>query len=263
MTGSFFETWQQARDQKNSLLCVGIDPAEAGQRQQSTLAAGQDKRAWCLKIIEQTGPFASAIKINRNYVKDLSRQDLRYLNDAIHAQGAVSIDDSKIADIGSTNHAALFHAKEEGFDAVTFAPFPGNIAETAAYGQELGIGVIMLVLMSNPEFAWIKSASIAGEAFYKKLASAVSEHHIDGLVVGAPSANNHITSDDLTAIKQRIGTRSVVLVPGVGAQGGDAAPILAAFGQQSLINATRSICFAADPAAEAKRIRDELRNLSR
>ncbi len=254
----FLEAWQQTRDKKASLLCVGIDPAEADQRNSGTLDPQQDKRAWCLEMIEKTAPFASAIKINRNYVKDLSRSDLLYLNDAIHEHGAVSIDDSKIADIGSTNHAALYHAKKEGFDAVTYAPFPGNIEETATYGRELEIGIIMLVLMSNPEFTLLKQSSVHGVPFCQYLAEQIKTHQIDGMVVGAPSPSNHIQAEDLQAIRKRAGATAMVLVPGVGAQGGHADLIMQTFGRQSLINATRSICLAPDPGHAAMQMRDEI-----
>lgn len=255
---NFFTRFQNLAQDKNSLLCVGIDPAESGQRATACLPAGADKLQWCLELVRQTGPYASAIKINRNYVKDFSRSEMQRLTGAIRDENCLSIDDSKIADIGSTNHAALYHAKQEGYDAVTYAPFPGNIAETAAYARELDIGLIMLVLMSNPEFQLMKEARFGESYGFEYLARQIVQHQIEGLVLGAPSPKNHISAEEVARVAQLSGPHTMALVPGIGAQGGEFQSILKQFGRRALFNATRSICFANDPGAAAKNLRDQI-----
>ena len=99
------ENWQEAVQKKNSLLCVGIDPAETGQRPRGTLPEGTNKLDFCLELVDRVAPYAAGIKPNRQYLKDFSRQEMQTLNERIHAHGMISIDDSKLADIGDTNDA--------------------------------------------------------------------------------------------------------------------------------------------------------------
>ena len=51
---------------------------------------------------------------------------MKEINDYAHSLGMLTIDDSKIADIGDTNDSAVYHAAKESFDFITYAPF-GNI----------------------------------------------------------------------------------------------------------------------------------------
>ncbi|WP_141731939.1 orotidine 5'-phosphate decarboxylase / HUMPS family protein [Oligoflexus tunisiensis] len=253
----FRQKWLAAVQRKNSLLCVGIDPAEAAQRHGKQMPDGVNKTDWTLSIIDAVAPYTAAIKLNRNYFKDISRDAMRSLNDRIHAQGMVSIDDSKLADIGDTNDAGIYHAKQEGFDAITYAPFPGNTLQAGAQAKAHGLGLIPLVLMSNPEYQLMKSALIQGEPLYRFLAKQAAEAQAAGIVIGAPSSGNHITIEEISEVA-RILPEALVLVPGIGAQGGDIAPILRIFGQRTIANVGRAIIYAQDPAQEAKTYRDML-----
>ncbi|SME96265.1 orotidine 5'-phosphate decarboxylase [Pseudobacteriovorax antillogorgiicola] len=248
---TFIQKWLDAVDRKGSILCVNIDPAEPQQRANGVLPAGMSKLDWSLKLVEAVSPYAAAIKPNRQYFKDFSRDEMVQLNQAIHKHGMVSIDDSKIADIGDTNDAALYHAAQEGFDAVTYAPFPGNIAATCEAAKKHGMGLIPLVLMSNPEYAVMKNIPIAGQAFYEYLARESAAHDADGVVVGAPSAKNHLSLEELQRVKELIGPRTV-LVPGIGAQGGDLEPIVNTFGDYAIVSVGRAIAYNDDPAATAR-----------
>ena len=169
----------------------------------------------------------------------------------------VAIDDSKLADIGESNRAGLIHAKAEGFDSVTYAPFPGNVQETAQAAASLDIGLIVLVLMSNPEYAVLKNASIAGMLGYEYFAREVAITTSCGMVIGAPSVRNHITPGEITRVKTIAGQR-IVLVPGMGAQGGDVTPVIDAFGELTIANVGRSVVFAPDVAAAARQYRDRI-----
>ena len=76
----------------------------------------------------------------------------------------MSIDDSKIADIGDTNDSAIYHAAKGAFDYITYAPFRGNIEAACEQSKKHNVGLITLALMSNPEYALIKNTTIDGEA---------------------------------------------------------------------------------------------------
>lgn len=254
---NFRELWAEAVQRKSSLLCVGIDAAEPGQRASQSIPAGMSKLDWTLAIIDQIAPHAAAVKINRNYYKDLSRGEMRMLTARIRQQGMLSIDDSKLADIGDTNAAAIYHAAQEGYDALTYAPFPGNALQAAEQAREQRIGLIMLVLMSNPEFKLMKDAQIEGKPFYLFLAEQAAKGDVDGVVIGAPSASNHIQTTELDALARKLGS-ATVLVPGIGAQGGEIAAILQRFGRRTIVNVGRAIIYADDPGAAAKRFRDAI-----
>ncbi len=252
---NFINKWQSCVTAKNSLLCVNIDPGEWGQRDHLTLDQGESKVSWAKSIIAKTAPYAAAIKPNRQYFKDISREELASINSYAHSLGLISIDDSKIADIGATNDAALYHAVQEGFDAITYCPFPGNIAETCEMAKQRNIGLIPLALMSNPEFKLMKSLTIDKLPAYQYYAKESYIHGAAGVVVGAPSPKNHILQEEVDAIKAIIGPLTV-LVPGIGAQGGYLAPIVATFGDQAIVSVGRDIAYHQDPASQARKYQE-------
>ncbi|NRA68427.1 MAG: orotidine 5'-phosphate decarboxylase [Pseudobacteriovorax sp.] len=247
---NFREKWKATVERKKSVLCINLDPAELKQRDELNIKQS-DKIQWSLDIIDQTAQYAAAIKPNRQYYKDLSRQDMLKINQYAKDRGLLSIDDSKISDIGSTNDAALFHAVEEGFDAITYAPFPGNLADTCQMALKRNIGLIPLVLMSNPEYKAIKSLEINQMKYWQYLAIESEKHQASGIVVGAPSTKNHISHDELNAIAESISQDMTVLVPGIGAQGGAFAPIIEAFGKRSIISVGRDIAYHESPKERA------------
>lgn len=255
---NFREEWARVSALKDSLLCVGIDASEPGQRSSLSIPENVSKVEWTLRIIDQVAPYTAAIKLNRNYYKDLSRVEMRRICSRIRELDMLSIDDTKLADIGDTNAAAIYHAHEEGYDSLTYAPFPGNSFQTALEAKKQGMGLIMLVLMSNPEFKGMKDIQVEGRPFYQYLAEEALRADVDGVVIGAPSQGNHIRSEELDWLAKKLVTQTV-LVPGVGAQGGDIAPVLQRFGRRTLVNVGRTIIYAENPAEEAKRFRDIIR----
>ena len=243
---NFREKWRATVEKKSSTLCLNLDAAETGQRPQQTIG-NQDKLSWAKELIRATEHAIAAIKPNRQYYKDFSRSQTQELNEFAHSFGLLSIDDSKIADIGSTNDAALYHAAIEGFDAVTYAPFPGNIADTCAMAQKRNLGLIPLALMSNPEYQLIKNLQIDGIAAFLYFARESSRAGAAGIVVGAPSPKNHISVDDLRQIKELITDDMTVLVPGIGAQGGDTAEVFDVFGKSAILSIGRDVVYAENP----------------
>ncbi len=261
---SFGKKWLEAVERKNSILCAGLDPAEYGQRADFVLPRGTDKLEWCLDYVEKVAPFSAAVKINRNYIKDLSRPEIKKIVTKIHELNMVAIDDSKLTDIGETNDSGFYHAQEEGFDAVTYAAFPGNTKEAVEQAHPRGIGVIALVLMSNKEFKAIKESTIRGLKGYEYFAFQAAEYDADAIVVGAPSPTNHITEHEVKRVRDIAGEK-LILMPGIGAQGGDAKYIINFFGRNNVIsNVSRAIMFASKPEEEAKKYQlmlNELRKI--
>ena len=257
---SFVKLWLDTVKKKNSLLCVGIDPAEFGQRSQRTLKDGESKVEWAKKLIKDVAPYAAAVKPNRNYFKDISRAEMKEINDYAHSLGMLTIDDSKIADIGDTNDSAVYHAAKESFDFITYAPFPGNIEASSEQGRKHKVGIITLALMSNPEYALMKNAIIDGEKAYKVFCQKVATSDGCGVVIGAPSDKNHLEINEIETAKEILSDR-LVLVPGVGAQGGDCDDIIRVFGNLAMINVGRAIAYAQNPAFEAKKYQEEFNKI--
>ena len=90
MQSEFKRKWQAAVSLKNSLLCVGIDPAEPGQRDKNTLSETTSKLDFCLEVIDKVAPYAAAIKPNRQYLRDLSREEMKVMTARIHDQSLAS-----------------------------------------------------------------------------------------------------------------------------------------------------------------------------
>jgi orotidine-5'-phosphate decarboxylase len=257
---TFADKWRAAVERKGSILCAGLDPADYWQAAENTLPEGVNKLEWCLDFIDKVAPYAAAVKPNRNFIKDLSKSEVREIVNRIHSHGMVAIDDSKLADIGNTNDSGFYHAEQEGYDAVTYAPFPGNIGEAAKQAHARGLGLIALVLMSNPEYKVMKEATVNGMKMYEHIATEVAKHDVDAMVIGAPSVTNHITDAEVRRVRELAGGR-LVLMPGIGAQGGDAQYIMEVFGDNVIANVGRAVLYAKDPAHEASKYRNMLHAL--
>lgn len=254
---SFLEKWSEAVKKKDSVLCAGLDPAEFDMgRGEKGLAKGIKKKDWALRYLESVAPYCAAVKPNLQYWKEIN--DMSTLFDismkAIELEMVV-IDDSKLADIGSTNDAGIFYAKSKGADAVTFSPFAGNIEEANQQAEKRDdLGLISMCLMSNPEYEREKNklVCIEGEEGYHRpdiilvedkshvkqyiqLAHDANKYGLDGIVIGAPSDKNHICKEEIEKVKTYVNDDMLVLLPGVGAQGGEAGAIWEYFSKNNVI----------------------------
>jgi len=297
----FKDKWLEAVEKKNSVLCAGLDPAEFGMgRGEKGLPNLTDKRDWSLKYIEAVAPFVAAVKPNAQYWVDQSIDPKVRANDMktlveigqlVHENGAVYILDAKLADIGSTNDAGIYHHNKKGFDAVTVAPYAGNMAEIGKQAKERGIGTITMCLMSNPDYQKEKDMLVPlseeerdpyrgmdiefSNDFvphvkrYKFLANSAKSFGLDGIVIGAPSETNHIKEEELETARYYAGEDMLVLLPGVGEQGGEAGIIWKYFNPKNvMVNVGRSGMFPKgsnstpqEQAEAAKYYRDMLNRL--
>ena len=107
--------------------------------------------------------------------------------------------------------------------------------------------------MSNPEFTVIKNALIKGKKAWEYFVEQSQAAGAEGIVVGAPSEKNK-NIDEIMSIK----SQQLILVPGIGAQGGDVKELINHFGDRIIANVGRSIFTAQNPATEAKKYNDML-----
>ena len=256
---SFFDHLAQTCMQNNSLLCVGLDP-----RPEQIPAELMDENdpifAFNRQIIDATRDLVCAYKPNYAFYEASGLEGLRALQRTIDYIGAATpvILDAKRSDIGSTASAYARAAFETwGAGAVTVAPYLGSDA-VRPFLAHAGRGVFMLCHTSNPSAAELQTLNCDGEPLYVRLARQATEWAGAaqlGLVVGA-------TYPDALRAVRRVAPQAWLLVPGIGAQGGDLEAAVAAGlrpdGLGMVINASRAICYAPDPRAAAAQLRDQI-----
>lgn len=258
----FIRQLRQRWTDADTLLCVGLDP-ERG-RLPAHLA---DRPAalfdFCSAIVDATAPLVCAFKPQIAYFAALGAEDqLRSLIDYVHDRhpGIPVILDAKRGDIGNT---ARLYAEEafERFDAdaVTVNPYlgPESLEPYLDYADR---GVIVLCRTSNPDSAWLQTYPAEDPAFLRVARAAVEWNIRDNvmLVAGATYA------DDLARIRDCVGDIPL-LVPGVGAQGGDLQDVVNLGvdhkGQGLAINASRSVLYAGSGQDFATAAEDAARDL--
>ncbi|MCZ8115324.1 orotidine-5'-phosphate decarboxylase [Silanimonas sp.] len=256
-----------------SLLCVGIDP-EPG-RYPATLVDDPDRVFTFGKaIIDATAEFACAFKPQIAHFAAQGAEDaLERLIAYVHAAhpGLPVILDAKRGDIGST---ALNYAREafDRFraDAVTANPYLGTDS-LAPYLDRADKGVVVLCRTSNPGAADLQDLPVAGadggvRPLYQRVAEkAARDWNANGnlsLVVGAT------WPEQLGEVRAIVGGDVPLLVPGIGAQGGDVEAVLKhglnANRTGLIISSSRAILYAssgADFAEAAARVARETRDL--
>jgi len=239
---------------KDSFLCVGIDPATADMRNKYSIPMGFIKekgesealKEFCLNVIEKVTPYAPVIKPNAQFlVYALGYEGLRDIADKIHEGNSLALLDIKLSDIGSTIDAGLYWIDRLGFDAVTFSPFPGyenGVDAVYKWSEKKQKGIFALCRMSNPGTHDYQSRIMDGEKFYKRLARDAFMHGSNGYVVGCTA------SEELQEIREIIGEETLILSPGLGAQGGDPETALRygtnSRGEGLIVSSSREINFA-------------------
>ena len=253
----------------DSLLCVGLDPDPS----RFPDYVGQDSRAiefFCDMIIDSTGDLVCAFKPQIAYfAAHGAEKALENICNRIRRDfpRVMLILDAKRGDIGDT---AEMYAREAfdryGADAVTVNPWLGTDSLEPFFSRS-DRGVFVLCRTSNPGSGELQSVRDAnGEALYetvaKRAATEWSKRAAVGLVVGATKP------DELRRVRELVGDLPL-LVPGVGAQGGDAATVVrngaTSDGIGLIVNSSRAVLYASDDddfAAAARSaatsLRDEL-----
>ncbi|RLI94303.1 MAG: orotidine-5'-phosphate decarboxylase [Candidatus Altiarchaeales archaeon] len=243
----FLDIYQKIRDEKDSILCIGLDPPP----EEFSEKEPEDILNFCLKIVEDTSEYACAYKPNTQFLLfPLNLKHLRELNSKIHKEKSVSILDHKLSDIGSSNKSAIFWINKAKFDAFTFSPFSGNVRETIEIAHKYNLGVFVLTLMSNFESRWIqKDANLNGRPLFKEIAIRAENAQADGLVMGA---TDNVDEDDIRDVRKIVDNEVILLFPGIGAQGGNIPKIMKNSGNNILINVSRAIILDNDPKNKAR-----------
>ena len=248
------------------MLCVGLDPDLA--RFPETLRGGvKDIETFCKQIIDATGDLVCAFKPQIAYFAACGAETqleniCAYIRDKF--PDVVLILDAKRGDIGDT---AKLYAREAfvryGADAVTVNPFLGTDS-LEPFLANRDKGTIILCRTSNAGSSEFQSLQVDGEPLYLRIArTAADEWQKIGdcaLVVGA-------TDPTELAQVRAIVNDMPILVPGIGAQGGDVATVVRAGRDKNnrglIINSSRAILYADNSktfADSARKIALETRN---
>jgi orotidine-5'-phosphate decarboxylase len=266
---SFRLSLRQRWKESDSFLCVGLDPDP--RRIPEHLGKGPDALlAFCQGIVAATAEQACAFKPQAAYFAAGGAEEvLQELIGWIHREypGIPVILDAKRGDIGNTAEQYAIEAFERyGADALTVNPFMG-FDSIEPYLAWPGKGVILLCRTSNPGGGDFQLLESGGERLFERIARlAATDWNRGGelaLVVGATYP------DELRRVRQ-IAPALPLLVPGIGAQGGDiAATVAAGLDAESaglVINSSRAILyaghdreFAAAARAAAVQARDAIR----
>lgn len=262
----FMQSLQQAWTRNDSLVCVGLDPEPA--KFPAHLRDAPDAVfRFCAAIVDATADLVCAFKPQIAHFAALRAEDaLERLIAHIHDRhpGVPVILDAKRGDIGSTaQHYASEAFERYRADAVTLNPYLGRDS-IQPFLDRADKGVILLCRTSNPGGADFQALDCGGKPLYLRVAETVARdwnaHGNCALVTGAT------WPEELGKVRAAVGEMPL-LVPGIGAQGGDVAAVLrhgrTAAGTGLLISSSRAILYAGhgeDFAAAARAAASELRD---
>ena len=258
---TFIEKLRAAQQRNGSMLCVGLDPEPARFPAQLKGDAGKI-HDFCARIVDATAGLVIAFKPQIAYfaahrAEDQLEKLMRHMR--ANAPHVHVILDAKRGDIGSTAEQYAREAFERyGADAVTLSPFMG-FDSVQPYLKSPEHGAFLLCRTSNPggdDLQNQKLASVPGEPLLYEHIAALAQGPWNlngqlGLVVGAtyPAEIERV---------RKIAPTLPLLIPGVGAQGGDAVATVKAGWREDapiVVNSSRAILYASsgDDFAETAR----------
>ena len=275
-SNTFTQQLQSAWASQGSMLCVGFDPDP---KRLPAVFQGKPEGIFefCREIADATADITCSFKPQFAYFASQRAEAqleklTRYLKDQYPHIPVIL--DSKRGDIGSTaDHYALEAFERYGADAVTVNPYMG-FDTIEPYLKHAGKGVIVLCRTSNPGGSDLQFLNVSpdGEPLYLHVAKlAEKQWNASGqisLVVGATFP------EEIAKVRAIVGEMPL-LIPGIGAQGGDidatvkAGSIPNKPGTGMMINSSRAILYAStgsDFAKAARKVaiatRDALRTAS-
>lgn len=257
---TFREKWQAAVERNRSFLCCGLDPDPARM-------GGAPPQRYLRNVIEATADLVCCYKPNLAFFEALGRDGYRVLEETLEAipEHVPVLGDAKRGDIGNTAEAyarALFDVW--GFDAITINAWGG--ADTVEpFTRRADRGVFIWCRGSNPgarDFQDLAVVTPGGaRPLYEVMAEQAQAWNVNGnigLVAG-------VTYPQDAARLRQICPEMLLLMPGLGTQGGDTSAVRAAADRRGggvLVNVSRQVLYAGDggdAASAARQAADRFR----
>ena len=265
----FSDRLVQTVTRKRTQLVVGLDPRLdllpmelRGEAVLGRAAAASAIARFCKGIIDAVGPYVVAVKPQAAFFEALGSDGFRALEevcDYARSAGMLVVLDAKRGDIGSTSRAyaaAYLEPREDGVplaDAITASPYLGHdsVEPFLAACRRHGAGAFFLVRTSNAGAADVQDLTLSdGRPLWQHVAvlvhdwgqALVGEEGLSsvGAVIGA-------THPRSVSEARKLLPRSLLLLPGVGAQGATPADVARAFSAgaaSALVTASRSVIYA-------------------
>ncbi len=243
------ELLQKSITRTGSRLCVGLDPRPGDGGVESV-------RDFLTQVIEETAVWAAAFKPNMAYFEAMGPDGVAMLGELLTTipSDVPVILDAKRSDIGETQkYYAQGYFENWKVDAVTLNPFLGYDSIEPFLDWE-GKGIYLLAVTSNAGSADFQRQKLADGRDVFELVTALGERAKSesrktdvGYVVGLTNAGD---------VLNRIPADAPLLVPGLGAQGGQLNDLAgAARNAPDVINVSRGILYAGDDLGFGARAR--------
>lgn len=265
-------TFQQKLDaivkKNNSLVCVGLDSDVSKIPQHLSAKGGRFQLEFNKQIIDATHDLVCAYKPNSAFYERHGVEGIQNLQATVqyiltcYPETPIVLD-AKRGDIGNTNIGYVGFAFDWlGADAITLHPYLGKEA-LKPFLDRKEKAVFILCRTSNPGAGEFQDLVVDGRPLYqvvaKKIAKDWNHNNNCGLVIGATYPS------ELDVVRHIVGDGVPILIPGVGAQGGDVEKTVKAGvdsnGVNAIINSSRGIIFASSGEDFAQKARDETKKL--
>lgn len=263
---SFLERIEDRIERLGTRVCIGLDPRPEWH------PAGVDLWAHCRDVLEACERWACAVKPQLAFFEAQGLAGLEVLYKVLELARAIEIPvivDAKRGDIGSTAeaYASAWLRGEGAGQALTVNPFLGrdSVQPFVDAANEEGGAIFCLVKTSNPGAGDLQDLSTGRGTVSQEITRWISDWNAEakgygpvGAVVGATRPS------ELHDFREAL-PRSLLLLPGVGAQGGKPADLAPAFhpgGKGAVVAVSRAVEYAskgADFAIAARRSTQELR----
>ncbi len=262
-TMNFYQRLRKIQRKNRSLLCIGLD-TDINKIPEFLFAYGDPIYEFNRRIIDATKDLVCAYKINLAFYEVTGEHGWYTVHQTLARipEEIVTIGDAKRGDIGNSSELyAKLIVDDYEFAACTVNPYMGEDS-VKPFMKNRHQGVFLLALTSNPgakDFQYLKAA---GKPLYEHVIAKARKWNTRkncGLVVGATRPK------DLQRIR-KLAPEMPILIPGVGAQGGDLALAVRygcdARGEMAVINASRSVIYASGGEDFATAARSAARSLS-
>lgn len=261
---NFSEKLDNAVKKNNSLVCVGLDP-DLDKLPEKFKSSNKPLFEFNKSIIDATHDLVCAYKPNSAFYEALGAEGIQQLKETCDYIKSNDPEipillDYKRGDIGNTNSKyAQFAFDYLGVDAITLQPYQGGAA-LRPYMDYKDKGIFILAKTSNEGSDEFQNLKLDGRPLYEHVTeTAMNKWNINGnimLVAGATYP------EELKKIREIAGDETSILVPGIGAQGGDLEDMLkAGLNSESkglIINSSRGIIYSDNPKQATAVLKNEI-----